>query len=259
MPAQYVHDFFEKHANVKGYYAVESAALVEFFFECIDEHPQFFSGDILEIGTYEGRSARHLAMHVRPGETLHLCDPYDRFPEVVREVQEVCAGHVHGIHGFSWQIGPADIADRSVRLAYIDGEHGYRSLLNDMAIADRVLRPEGIAILDDFMNPEFMGVTIGAIEWMTLNPGKLQILLASTGKAVLCRPNFIPYLMRMIRDAMPRFFRECGYDHFTLSRGAWPSDCVTVGIIGRRFDLDFITRETDVNDMEAARKVRLDF
>lgn len=259
MPSANVHAFFDKFEHVAGYYDVVSAALIEFFFDVIDEHPQFFSGDILEIGTYEGRSARHLAMHVRPGETLHLCDPYDRFPDVVREVQEDCLGHVHGMHGFSWQIGPDDIADRSVRLAYIDGEHGRNAILNDVAVADRVLRPEGIAILDDFLNPEFMGVTIGAIEWMALNPGRLQMLLASSGKAVLCRPSAIPYLMRTIRDSMPQFFRACGYENFTLSRSAWPSDCVTVGLTGRRYDLDFITRETDVNDLEAARKVRLDF
>ncbi len=259
MPSGNVIRYFERFADVPGYYALESAALIEFFFDVIDEHPQFFRGDVLEIGTYEGRSALHLASRIRPGETLHLCDPYDNFPAAAARVQEHCQGHVHAMHGFSFQIGPADIADGSVRFAYLDGEHGRNAILNDMAVADRVLRPEGIAILDDFLNPEFMGVTIGAIEWMTLNPGRLQILLASTGKAVLCRPGMIPYLMRMIRDAMPRFFRECGYSDFTLSRGAWPSDCVTVGLLGRRFDLDFITRETDVNDLEAARKVRLDF
>lgn len=259
MPSGNVHAFFARHGEVPGYYEKPSAALMEFFLDVIEAHPQFFSGDVMEIGTYEGRSARHLAMHVRPGEKLHLCDPYHRTPDVAAAVQAECAGEVRGFYGFSSQISPADIADRSVRFAYLDGEHGRHAIMNDIALADRVLRAEGIVVADDFLHAEFMGVTIGLIEWLTLNPGRLEIILAAKGKAVLCRPGFTPYFIRTIRDDFMRFMRECDEPDWTLSRGAWPSDCVTVGLVPRRFDLDVITRDTDFNDLEAARKLRLEF
>lgn len=259
MPAANVHRFFELHAEVPGFYALESAVLLEFFIDCIDTQGDIFSGDILEVGTFQGKSARHLAMHARPGETLYLCDPFEGMPAVAEAVQQHCAGHVRGFRAFSSQISPAEIADNSVRFAYLDGEHGRNAIMTDMALADRVLRAEGIAILDDFLNPEFMGVTIGAIEWMTTHPGRFTIILASTGKAVLCRPGFVAFYLRLVRDFMPRFFREAGYTDFTLSRSSWASDCVTIGLTGRRADLDFIMRETDFEDMDAARRVTLTF
>ncbi len=70
---------------------------------------------------------------------------------------------------------------------------------------------------------------------------------------------FDPVFMRMIQDDFMNFMRTCSEGDFTLSRTTWPSDCVTMGLVRRRFDLDLITREPDFSDLGAARKVRLDF
>ncbi len=236
--------FYENHDAVPGWYGREGVAMSEFFLG-LTRFPELgMVGDIAEIGVFEGRSALHLGMHVAAGEKLHLFDIYDKMPLVAELVQASTAGTVVGQRLFSQLIDETIIPSNSCRYIRIDGNHTRRAVWDDMGIADRILRQNGVVNLDDFFNPVFFGVTHAVLEWISLNPKRFDILLVGHSQAYLCRPSYTNFFMNKMRG-LPEHLRSCGIEDFSLCRASGPSDCITVGITHRMHDRDWLMSETD--------------
>lgn len=58
--------------DVPGWFSRTDQQLFEWFLT----HPHA-SGDLLEMGVYVGKSAILLGQHLRPGESLTVCDLFD--------------------------------------------------------------------------------------------------------------------------------------------------------------------------------------
>lgn len=105
----------------------------------------------LEIGAFEGRSARWFLEHVLTGERARLVciDPYPSAAfgantadlagrlELVRELSQVA------LRDRRWRLG-------SVAFAYVDGHHAATSVLEDSVLVFRLLEPGGVLIWDDY-------------------------------------------------------------------------------------------------------------
>ena len=137
------------------------------------------AGDLLEIGSYHGRSAAVLARHVRPGQRLIVCDafqhetedPYDHRPTPqrlranVRRVNptlddaqlEIFEGYSHDLR--------LDEGTR-LRFAHVDGGHGREIVLGDLErLSPHVVRG-GILVLDDVGHPSWPGVSAALAEFV---------------------------------------------------------------------------------------------
>lgn len=231
-------------ADVKGWFADNAAALWDGMLAYQAARPSVIEGGMLEIGCAYGRAALMLGMHGRRSETLYLIDAKASH---ARDAAHLVGSHsesrVQGVGAYSERVSLDFIPSRGIRFMHIDGDHGRWALHNDLDIAHRVVGPDGMVVLDDFLAPQFYGVTQGAIEWMTRNPEAFQVVLVGFNKAYLARPRAAQRWQAFIRDELPDHLRACGQPDFTIWRTDEKLACPTFGITQRQFDRDFVTRE----------------
>jgi SAM-dependent methyltransferase len=229
-------------SDVQGWFSDMSAALWDGFLSL--QAGWAAPGDMLEIGCAYGRAAMMMGLHSRQGETLRLLDAaMQHVEETPGRVQPHSPGQVIGTYGFSERLDPALLPARGTRFMHVDGDHGLWALHNDLDLAERTLTADGLLVLDDFLAPQFMGVTLGAIEWVARHPQSFEFVLAGFNKAYLARPRFAGRYLEYIRDALPAHLRALGQTDFSF----WLTDdrraCSCFGMTQRQFDRDFITRE----------------
>lgn len=228
--------------DVTGWFSDISAALWDAFLG--QQAAWHMHGDMLEIGCAYGRAAMMLGLHARPGETLRLVD-YEthHIRDAPARIRPHCQGGVTAIQAYSERLDLGQLPMRGARFMHIDGDHGRWGLHNDMAIADHALAADGLLVLDDFLAPQFMGVTLGAIEWMAQHPHSFEFVMVGFNKAYLARPRFAGEYLHFIRDALPAHLHALGHHDFSL----WLTDerraCSCFGITQRQYERDFITRE----------------
>lgn len=122
-------------------------------------------GDIVEVGSWEGRSTCALARAVFP-EVVHAVDTWDGSPgEVSAElaserdvfatfqanVAVLTAGNVE-VHRMGWR-DYFETNRRSLRLVFIDAEHTYREVFDNIEAVLPLMVPGGIVCGDDAHHP----------------------------------------------------------------------------------------------------------
>ncbi len=228
--------------GVEGWFSAISAALWDGFLSF--QQRDGIRGDLLEIGIAYGKAALMLAAHSEPEYAIRLLDA--SMPQVIDTTELVrrnTTSTVHGLYGFSERFDFETLPARSTRFMHIDGDHGRWALHNDLDIANRIVTADGMVVLDDFFSASFVGVTLGAIEWLARNPDSFEMVLAGQNKAYLVRPRFALTYLQFIRDELPAHLRACGHEDFTFFHTDDPRACSCFGITPRQFDRDFVTRE----------------
>ncbi|MEV0531952.1 class I SAM-dependent methyltransferase [Kitasatospora sp. NPDC050463] len=158
------------------------------------------TGDILELGTYLGRSAVLLGDHLRSGEQLTVCDLFDseagdadnaaemtmsyrktltrtafeanylafhpQLPVIVQAATSVLADH--------------RIPDGSCRFVHIDASHLYEHVAGDIEVARAALGENGLVALDDYRSEHTPGVS--AAVWQAVFTGGLRPVLLTPMK-----------------------------------------------------------------------------
>jgi hypothetical protein len=160
------------------------------------------SGGLAEIGIHHGQFFVYLAMLRARGEKALACDVFERqelnkdgsgcgdraiFEQNLREY----LGSLAGIVVF------ADSSERldkriiesavgKVRLISIDGGHWREIVINDLCAAASVLHENGVAVLDDILNPYWVGVSEGlaCYLWDAYDRGRINSRLPAKKKLV---------------------------------------------------------------------------
>ncbi len=121
----------------------------------------------LEIGSYEGRSARWLLENIltHPASRIYCIDVFDRFTEVMTEVKERFNHNIKPYQDkvtvfmrFSQEALRADpnlFCPDFFDFIYIDGCHEAYAVLEDAVLSFRVLKPGGLLVFDDYMLETF--------------------------------------------------------------------------------------------------------
>ncbi len=144
---------------------------------------------VLEIGSYQGRSAVVLASALAPGDgELVAVDPFvddwkygspvtrARFEEHLRRAG--VAARVRLIADYSGVVRPG--WNEPLDLLFVDGKHDVRTVIDDLRFAAQV-RPAGRVLVHDCFSS--VGVTLGVLT--LLRPGApLRYLSRSTSMAV---------------------------------------------------------------------------
>jgi predicted O-methyltransferase YrrM len=130
------------------------------------------TGDMLEIGSYHGRSTCVLGMSLNQGERLLVCDVFDLsiedpygnpptkemlYANLKSAVPNLSAESVeiHGCYSRDLSIEP----DTSFRFIHIDGGHDMETVLQDLRLCALHLMPGGVMALDDYCHPLYPEVT----------------------------------------------------------------------------------------------------
>lgn len=144
-------------------------------------------GDILEIGSYHGRSTVFLAQGLQPGETLTVCDPFqlgevyvgrpptaaDLRRHLVDALDDVDEGALEIIEAYSTDLELAP--DRRFRFVHVDGSHERADVHHDLELALRHLAPGGLIVCDDHDHPQWPGVTEAIEQFRGEHPELVEI------------------------------------------------------------------------------------
>lgn len=113
---------------------------------------------------------------------------------------------VHLISRSSLEVHPEDIvaACGKVRLISIDGGHTEQCALNDLCLAEAVLQDWGIAVVDDYFNQWWPGVSTGVAKYLENPDSKLRPFAISPNKVYLCTPQNATFYRNEIQRHFPR-------------------------------------------------------
>jgi predicted O-methyltransferase YrrM len=172
--------YLETVDSIPGWFYANDAAL--FLDLSAHQRDRGQPGDLLEIGTYLGKSAVLLGFLLGPGERLVVCDLFegeaasaearrekdqwysglarDRFEENYRRHHDRLPEVVAGPSTELDRLGP----DGSFRFVHVDGGHQYDVVRHDLKNARRLLAPGGVVAIDDWRSVHTPGVIAAAWE-----------------------------------------------------------------------------------------------
>ncbi len=140
-------------------------------------------GDLLEIGSYHGRSTAVLANCLGSGERIIVCDAFEadtEDPYSDRPSPELLRGNVtavnpnlpeesldiHACLSNELKLEPG----LQLRFAHIDGGHSEEIAYSDLELCAPHITPSGIMVLDDYDHAMFPGVTLAAKRFLAEHP-----------------------------------------------------------------------------------------
>lgn len=102
--------------------------------------------------------------------------------------------------GDSMTMVPEDLGIRKYKYISVDGGHDPEHAENDLRLVERCITQEGVVILDDWFQPQFMGVTEGYFNYKS-NGGSLVPFAVCGNKMYLCNYSvhymYIQYLEQL--------------------------------------------------------------
>jgi len=137
------------------------------------------TGDLLEIGSWKGRSAAFMSFFVQPGERLIVADVFsqpanDVYPEypsiddvktnIMKINPDIDSSRLVFLEGNSANMQlPSDV---KLRFAHIDGGHSYQECYQDLiAITPRMVR-NAVVVVDDYDHPDWPEVKPATDMWL---------------------------------------------------------------------------------------------
>jgi predicted O-methyltransferase YrrM len=187
------------------------------------------SGDLLEIGTFEGRF--FIAMALLLGESEHALG-IDVFtwpsPAAYDHLLANCAAAGLDAARFTaWKVdtrtlAPPDLRARlpagTARFIHVDGEHVAECLRHDLELAHAVLHPHGVIALDDMLHPGYPTLVATVLEYLGRNP-QMRVFcivdresITAAAKFLLCRAELVDTYQRNLMAAFPQFHYVLGAD-----------------------------------------------
>lgn len=195
-PTEAAHIAFE---NIEGWVGHRVHQIVEFIQKDHDAHG--VHGDIAEIGVHHGKLFYIIAVTARADERLLAIDLFgqqglnvDRSGSGDRAIFERHADtffadlkhQIRILEGDSMSIQVSDLlslmAHDRVRIFSIDGGHNPEHVINDLHIAQEIIAPRGVIMLDDFFGYMWPSVTEGFFRYMATTNRRLAPFLVFQNK-----------------------------------------------------------------------------
>ncbi len=179
------------------------------------------AGDMVEIGTFEGRFFIAMALGLQPGERALGIDVFDWPDEGVhgRMLSHCAAAGLAGERFFTWKgntrtLPPDGLRSRlgikQARFIHIDGDHTHESLSHDLELAHHVLHPAGVIALDDMLHPGYPELIVTVLDYLKRHPDMVVMCIvdrediSAAAKFLLCRAEAAE---RYEKDLMTSFAR----------------------------------------------------
>ncbi|MBS0540148.1 MAG: class I SAM-dependent methyltransferase [Proteobacteria bacterium] len=223
---------WEKIDAVPGWFGFHSYAL----WRSLLDYQAGTPGDLFEIGVWKGRSASLLASYVKDSEKLYLCDIELDRPAIDSAFASVGAKPANLVAlscPSSALPGKLDLRAmyQSVRWMHIDGEHTGTAVYAEVELANQIVGPQGLVVIDDFFSPRYPANTTEVLRYMEKNPFHFRLLAVAFNKAYLCRPEALPRHMDFLASGLSDAL--AGYDcKSTIWKTTGPWDTDAVGITG---------------------------
>jgi predicted O-methyltransferase YrrM len=183
-------------------------------------------GELVEIGTFEGRFFIAMALGLAPGEKAIGIDRFD-WPNAGVEGRFLanCAAHGIGRERFvCWKADSREITtdalrdrlgQKPIRFVHIDSHHTRECLRNDLELVHPLLHRDGLICLDDMLHPGYPLMASAVFDYLNRHPEmRLACVvdredIVAAPKFLICRVDMFERYRQELLDAFARF-------HFTL-------------------------------------------
>lgn len=181
-------EFKNMTAGIEGYFTDLASSISDSIL--IMQRSTGIRGDCLEIGVLHGVSACLWALHLQPDEQLHLVDLEVRpaLEQFLPKLRTRCQGSINLQKGSSFGVLSDSFitnAGRRIRLAHIDGDHSAWGIAVDLERVSRMMHPNGLIIVDDFLNDRFPQVTEETFKFLQAKGSLFQLVANGGNKAFI--------------------------------------------------------------------------
>ena len=170
-------DDFERIKSIPGWFNLDDCTHFHLILSL--QSKLGLGGDLLEIGSYHGRSAALLAGYLNEGEKLVVCDTFeadveDYYPDPASP--EILSQNVLRVNS---QLDPARIEVNACesrdldlgpgarfRFVHVDGGHSFESAIGDLRICRDHVLPLGVVAIDDYMHIRWPEVTAAVRDFL---------------------------------------------------------------------------------------------
>lgn len=158
-------------------------------------------GELVEIGTFEGRFFIAMALGLAPGEKAVGIDRFD-WPNAGVESRFLANCVAHGIASdrfVSWkadsrEITTNDLRDqlgqRPIRFVHIDSHHSRECLTNDLELVHPLLQRDGLICLDDMLHPGYPMMAAAVFDYFVRHP-EMRLLCVIDREDIVAAPKFL--------------------------------------------------------------------
>jgi hypothetical protein len=210
-PSRLITDVFERIRVLPGWFNVDDCAHFHLILSL--QASTGMVGDLLEIGSYHGRSTCMLAYSLRPSERLVVCDAFDQptaepyrdrptesvlMKNLLSVAPSLRPAQVRIVRGYSRDL--TFEADQAFRFAHVDGGHAYDTVAGDLRLVAGRVAPHGVIAVDDYENRMFPAVTRAVDDFLGARPD-YSVLADLNRHGAIGRKI---YLVRSVRPGNPR-------------------------------------------------------
>ena len=158
-------------------------------------------GELVEIGTFEGRFFIAMALGLAPGEKSLGIDRFD-WPDdgIEGRFHANCAAHGIGHERYlSWKADSQEITSgglqeklggRPIRFVHIDSHHSRACLTNDLELVTPLLHRNGLICLDDMLHPGYPMVVSAVFDYFVRHP-QMRLLCVVDREDIVAAPKFL--------------------------------------------------------------------
>jgi predicted O-methyltransferase YrrM len=176
-------------------------------------------GNILELGTYKGRSAALMGHHLAEGERLVLVDLYDQLNRNAISPFEAAVDFlVVSTEELREKLPEYKQKRGTFRFIHIDASHAYRATFNELQIADELLAENGVIALDDFTNLDFSQNIAAIFKYLYTQKTDLSFFLVTNEKGYLCRKSQLQENSDFVLDRLIAEMKSRGVADAVLAR-----------------------------------------
>ena len=162
------------------------------------------TGDLAEIGTFEGRFFVAMAMVLAKGEHALGIDVFTWPSAAVYDhlVANCAAAGLDPQSYTAWKVDTGKITAAQLhaklpagnaRFIHVDGEHSPDCLARDLELALAVLHPDGVIVLDDMLHPGYPTLITTVIAFLERHP-EMRVMcivdretITAAAKFMICR------------------------------------------------------------------------
>lgn len=137
----------------------------------------------VEVGVFEGDNALSI-LRIKSLRKLYLIDPYEASPEEYRDYtkEQLIQARKKATRrlrdtrvAWKYSVFKEGLISEKVDFVYIDGDHSYESVKNDIRVAEMITKPGGVISGDDYYEASDFGVKMAVDEFCRDNPRELHI------------------------------------------------------------------------------------
>ena len=167
-----IRDIFSRIKDVPGWFNVDDCG--HFFLVLSYQSAMGLKGDLLEIGSYHGRSTALMAKCLQPEERIVVCDAFESDTDDNYANKPSPENLVSNIERLSPGINRNRIvihkclsndlhfdSEEMFRFIHIDGGHSAEQAYFDLNLCSKHTTPSGVIVMDDYHNKQWPGVTEG--------------------------------------------------------------------------------------------------